>query len=472
MPPTRSLTWLVGTVFDGSIEDIDQRHRHYAACNRSHGPVFAQFRVLCSRVVFVGRIDLLPTWYIKGESDRGDLKCVAPQCLLGLKMGEQWATHRKLIAPLFSIASIDSYLPTIHAASAALCNLWREHGADAKELEAHADLSAWSLDIFGRVACAHDFEALAQCRAATTSPYTTGARAITSELVRRFVFGPLAKLSRAKMRKFDWACQLYRSVAEDIFDRVRSEHGSKGGAEPAAAAAAAAAPAGARPARDCLASKLAKLALGEGGEDGRLSRQEVVDEVLGLLLAGHETSSNTATWALHLLAQNQEAQDKVRAEVAGLDLSSLSLRGLHGCELLVGCMYEALRLHAAVPLVPKRFEEAKTIGGHSIPAGTRIVQNKLAMGEDPEYFPNPELFDPARFGRGEYGPQGARILAFGAGPRMCVGVRLAEAEVLSVIGHVLQSFRVRPGSVAPVEMLSITLQPKHGMRLVFEPLPR
>ena len=87
------------------------------------------------------------------------------------------------------------------------------------------------------------------------------------------------------------------------------------------------------------------------------------------------------------------------------------------------------------------------------------------MGLDPLIFPEPTRFDPTRFRRGEFGPHGARMSAFGAGPRMCVGVRLAETELLSLLAHVLVRFDVAPAGVPPVEHLAVTNGPSAGLFL-------
>lgn len=112
------------------------------------------------------------------------------------------------------------------------------------------------------------------------------------------------------MRAFDSAVKVYTSAADEIIDQAAA------GNEVAAGS---------------LAAKLVELS---SREDSPLQRSEVMDEVVGLLLAGHETSSNTATWALHLLATHPAAQEEVRAEVAGLDLQSANLHDLYACPLL------------------------------------------------------------------------------------------------------------------------------------------
>jgi cytochrome P450 len=456
-PRLKFLTLFVGHLLDGSL-DINERHRFYARQQALLGPVF---RLLG----FFGRtgsvfVKHVPEWYRKTDSDRSAFANVVPKSLLGLPMGPKWAMQRKLVAPLFSTSSIDSFLPLVHVKCVELCELWRARASghdvaeqdvpaspehDVPEQDVHETLSNWSLDIFGRVACAHDFRALASAREGRENPYAAAAKVILKEITRRFILGKLAPLQRAKTRAFNGALQLYRSTAEAILQRAA---------------------AGSSEASGSLAAKLAKLAESDGSS---LTPSAVADEMTGLLLAGHETSSNTATWALHLLATHPLEQERVHAEVACLDLQNAKLADLYACSLLQGVMFEALRLRPTVPLVPRLVPARTTIHGHSVAKGTRIVQNKIALCEDASTFPDPGRFDPSRFGRDEYGAHGAHIVAFGVGPRFCVGYRLAEAQVLSLLAHVLQEFTLSVGSAEPREALNVTLQPVDGLLLRFKP---
>jgi len=350
---------------------------------------------------------------------------------------------------LFSKLSVDGFLPAVHAKCAEVCELWRERAAatGGAEQDVHPQLLSWSLDVFGLVACAHDFEALTCERESRANPYAAAAKTILSEVTRQVIFGRLAPLQRARVRAFQRALQLYRSTAETILRRADEGSSSAAGS---------------------LAAKLAALS---SSASDRLPRANVAEEVMGLMIAGHETSSNTSAWAMHLLATHPEVQQQVRQEVAHLELGIATLDQLYACPLLQGVMYEALRLHPTIPVTARVVPpNAADIGGHKLPAGSKLVVNKVCLCNDPVSFPQPARFDPARFGRGEFGEHGSKLQAFGLGPRMCVGYRLAEAEVLSLLAHVLRHFELAPGSAPPTESLNVTLQPKDGLLLRLTPL--
>ena len=421
------------------MPDIGTRHRFYESLHAEHGPVVRVLGIFSKPIIFFDARIAPPDWYIKGDSERGPLAAVGiPLAMLGLPLGSQWARHRRLVAPLFSAQSIEEWIVQAHRSSRECCELWA--AAAARERDVLPHLTAWSLDIFGRMACAHEFGALASERdgMGTSNRYREAATVILDDVIRHALLGTFAFLRPVAAWRARRAANVYREAAEAILRRAASD------ADDTETEAA----------RHSLAGKLAALA--EAGD--RLTLEEVVQEVMSLLLAGHETSSNTAGWALSLLGANPAAQEEVRAELraAGVVPGTATYAQLRSLPLLQGVMYEALRLYPTVAMSPKTFRTDRELGGYVIPAGTRIIQNKSALGADPDHFPNPELFDPGRFARGEFGAHGARISSFGLGPRVCVGL---EAEVLSILAHTLDRFRIEPGSAPPREALRVTLSP-------------
>ena len=145
-----------------------------------------------------------------------------------------------------------------------------------------------------------------------------------------------------------------------------------------------------------------------------------------------------------------------------------SFAALQECDLLLGCIYEALRLFPTVPMTAKILDADREVAGVRLRKGTAVAANKAGVAAMPSCFPEPDKFDPSRFRRNEHGKHGANMHAFGGGPRACVGLRLAELEMLSILAHVLRHFRLTPVEHdAPVEHADVTNGPKHsGLRLV------
>ena len=164
-------TLLLGVFGDGTLGEAGMplRHRTYATLQKSYGPIMR----ICISPLFARMAVLvcdpaepIPKWMSRADSDRGNFwhSVQLHRSIFALPMGPDWARHRKLIAPLFSVKSLTTFVPQIHAISRALLLLWAAAATERAErkvtCEMHAALSAWSLDIIGRVIFDHDFEAV------------------------------------------------------------------------------------------------------------------------------------------------------------------------------------------------------------------------------------------------------------------------------------------------------------------------
>lgn len=199
---------------------------------------------------------------------------------------------------------------------------------------------------------------------------------------------------------------------------------------------------------------------------GPLSEEEAVDEVLTLLLAGHETTANTLCWALHLLATHPREQARALAELRAAcpGSSPLELATLASLPYLRGCFYEALRLFPTVPNVPRIADSDITLNGVRVPAGCLVFYTIAVGARDPSVFAEPERFAPER--HGEVADSSALPwLPFGGGPRKCIGYRFAELEAVAFLAAVLRAFEVCPPeehTEPPGEYTDITLGPKQS----------
>ena len=134
----------------------------------------------------------------------------------------------------------------------------------------------------------------------------------------------------------------------------------------------------------------------------KLAPEDCIQESVSLLIAGHETSSNTACWILHLLATNPDQQAKARAE-ADAAPATPSYQDFLGMTTLVGAVYETLRLYTIIVGPAKKMTRDDQIPG--VPKHTYVLPNKTVMGRCPMQFPSPEKFDCSRYGKGLCGNQ-------------------------------------------------------------------
>jgi cytochrome P450 len=200
-----------------------------------------------------------------------------------------------------------------------------------------------------------------------------------------------------------------------------------------------------------------------------MSRAQLRDEVITLLIAGHETVASALTWTFYLLAGNRPAWDQLRSEVEQVlggqtpscpDLPAVSYTGQ--------VFDEALRLYPPAWLITRKAIQADELEGNPVPAGSLIIISPYAVHRSPAIWRSPDVFDPCRF-NGENPVNRFGYIPFGAGPRLCIGSQFALTEARLVLALVTQRFRLEllPGAHVHPDPL-VTIRPRGGlpMRLI------
>lgn len=208
----------------------------------------------------------------------------------------------------------------------------------------------------------------------------------------------------------------------------------------------------------------------ENGEDvlSRLiatdgTREQMRDELITLLLAGHETTASTLGWAFHLLDEHPDVAAKLRAEADSVLGDQLPTNDdLHRLPYTARVVEEVMRLYPPVWLLPRVAQADDEIGGYHIPAGSDVVVVPYTLHRHPDFWPEPEKFDPDRFdpdrpsGRPRYA-----YIPFGAGPRFCIGNSLGVMEAVFVLTMVLRDLeltKIPDYDVVPEAMLSLRVR--------------
>lgn len=207
---------------------------------------------------------------------------------------------------------------------------------------------------------------------------------------------------------------------------------------------------------------------GEGMTDVQLR-----DEVLTLLLAGHETTANALAWTFALLSQHPHVERAVRAELAAvLQGRTATAADVRALPYLGAVVKESMRLYPPAWLLARRAEREDVLGGVRVPKGSVVLISPYVLHRAPQVWRNPMGFDPERFlapdlklGRCDY-------LPFSAGPRKCIGDGFAMMEAQLVLATLLQrfSFALVPGQSLEPEPL-ITLRPRFGVQMRVSPAP-
>jgi len=203
------------------------------------------------------------------------------------------------------------------------------------------------------------------------------------------------------------------------------------------------------------------LLLGATHEDGSpMSAQELRDELVTALVAGHETTASQLAWTFERLAREPAVLARLRAE---LEEGSEE-------EYLTATLNEAMRLRPVLPNAePRLTMQPVTIGGVTYPPGVLLVANAYLVHHDPAIYPDPWAFRPERFLESEGGraPGTYTWLPFGGGRRRCLGASFATLEMKVVLRAVLGSLEVQPvGAREPARRRSITLSPGRGCEVL------
>ena len=194
------------------------------------------------------------------------------------------------------------------------------------------------------------------------------------------------------------------------------------------------------------------------------------DQVLSTILAGHETTANALSWTFILLSKHPDVRRRVEAELADvLGGRQPCFEDLHALTYTKQVFFEAMRLYPPVWTLSREAMADDEILGRPVPRGSTVMLCSYAVHRRPEYWPNPEGFDPGRFAPEvmERRPRHA-YFPFGGGPRKCLGERFATMEALIILAGVLQRFRLdlAPGQeVRPEPMITLRPSGAVGMTL-------
>lgn len=214
---------------------------------------------------------------------------------------------------------------------------------------------------------------------------------------------------------------------------------------------------------------LATLLAGEGEE--ALNRQEIRDEVITLLLAGHETTANALSWTFYLLGRNPAAEAALHRELDRvLDGRAPTVEDLPRLETTRRILAEALRLFPPAWLIGRRAVADWRVGPYPVPEGSMVFMSQWVVHRDERWWPDPERFDP---GRWEPEAEEARprfaYFPFGGGRRLCIGEGFAWMEGVLVLATLARRWRPRPAVDRRIPPRAwVTLRPDGGVPVVLE----
>lgn len=363
--------------------------------------------------------------------------------------GEPWIRKRRLVQPAFQPKRLATYLPSMTAESRQLATRWSEklNPAPGREttFDVQPEMNGLTLNIISKTMFATDLSSQAAAiGSAVATLSVVGVEEIQSVFVLpRWIPTPYNRRKNAAIKLLD-----------DTVRQMIAEH--EQAAEPSA---------------DLLTALLTHTETDPDGKQQRLAREEIRNELMTILLAGHDTTAAGLIWTLYHLAAHPEIQQAVRDEVQRVVGSSeLTMELVGQLDLLERVIKESFRLHPpAFGVFFRQATEDVDIGDWHLRKGDLAGTYSWVVHHDARWFPDPERFDPDRFKPARFEQQvPGSYIPFGAGPRMCIGMGMASLEVLAVLATLLPHFELRiPAGAAPPRPLGqLSLRPEGGMPLV------
>ena len=406
---------------------------------REYGDV-SQVRIGPQRLFFVSHPDLVRDVlvthhdsFVKGRALQRSKRLLGEGLLTS--EGEHHRRQRRLAQPAFHRQRIAAYARVMSEYADRAASRWH----DGQTLDISAEMMRLTLAIVGKTLFDADVERDAgEVGAAMNDvmelfgillmPY--------SEYLEKLPFKP------APVRRFERARARLDSVIYRIIDERR-----RGGED-----------------RGDLLSMLLLAQDEEGG--GRMSDEQVRDEAMTLFLAGHETTANALAWTWYLLAQHEDVEAKLHAELdavldGGRAPAFEDFARLRYTEMVVA---ESMRLYPPAWAVGRLATKDVEVGGYLIPRGSLVLLSQWVMHNDPRFFPDPARFDPERWTPEAKASRPAfSYFPFGGGPRRCIGESFAWTEVVLLVSAVARRWRMRlvPGHRVETQH-RVTLRPGAG----------
>jgi cytochrome P450 len=363
---------------------------------------------------------------------------------------ERWKRQRRFIQPLFTRRRIAGYAEGMGAEAETLAPRWRAAVAAGEPIDLHQEMSRVTLRVVGRLLFGADVE--------RTVPIVAYAFPVLGEYARMRSYSPV-RLPRAWPLPSNRRAHRAQAAIHAECDELIAQRRASGAA----------------------GEDLLSLLIAARDGDEALDDTEIRDQVLIFLLAGHDTTAIALTFALHLLGHEPAAQERVREEVRAVAGDATpgaeEVERLHYTTMV---LKEAMRLYPPAWGFGRRVAGGDVLGGFAIPEGAEVIVSPWVTHRHPDFWTEPERFDPERFAPAEEAARHRHAyFPFGAGPRACIGQYFSMLEATILLAVIVRDHRVEslanrvplvpritlhPAAPVPARMTALRAQPSMARR--------
>jgi enediyne biosynthesis protein E7 len=424
-PPEAELRFDVGST-DDSLERMVELFARYGDTYRVFVPARASYTYVIHHPDDVKRV-LVSNHknYTKGIGlDR--VKILLGKGIMTSE-GELWKRQRYMMQPFFHRRVITEYASGIAAANERFIARWEELTRRGELVNLTDEMSELTLEIVLRSIFGTDLEQLAQQPGGN----------------------PFAVVTKESGRNLQFAYK-FRSLTKRVAELIAARRAS--GSE--------------------HFDFLAMLMSARDKESGEpMPERQLIDEVMTLIVAGHETTASGLNWTWYLLSQHPQVSARLEAEIdAAPPLSAPGLAAMEGLSYTQQVVNEALRLYPPGWLLSRRTLEADVLGGYAVPANTNVLLPLYLLHRHPGFWREPERFWPERFAP-EHEAERPRFayMPFAAGPRHCIGETLALYEMYMHLYMVARHYRLTYVPDKPLELeAQINLRTRYPLHMRLE----
>jgi cytochrome P450 len=351
--------------------------------------------------------------------------------------GELWRAQRKIVAASFTPPAVDGLVPVFAKVGQAMAELWKPGTRDMAVEATAATMNVISQALFSGDPRLTSREAM---------NHITGAMEGVGEARIQVLLGlPLIPVTPKGRRGRRGQQYLRRTLGELVRERLSPD------------------------APDDFVTNVIRALMQRFPEGEAL--ELAVDNAATFYLAGHETTANTTSWTLYLLSEQPELQEQAAREAEGALGAGADAELPDRLPLLRMILQESLRLYPPVPRFDREAVAADMIGEHEVLPGELVSIWPWIIHRHKKLWSDPDAFDSQRFAPGrKHHRHRFQYLPFGAGPRTCVGSRLAMAEGLTILAQWLMRWRFEPVPGREVRASGmVTLRPAGGLPLILTP---
>jgi cytochrome P450 len=355
--------------------------------------------------------------------------------------GSYWLKQRRLMQPMFHRQKVAAFGAMMAQCTLDMLQRWRVRAERCEAFDVVPEMMRLTLQIVGRALLSMDLTSQAGVigRNMTIANERFGNMGLSA-------FVPW--LPTPGNVRFQKAARVLRKIVLDIITERR-----RNGRD-----------------HDDLLSMLLAARDEENGQG--MNDDQLRDEVLTLILAGHETTATALSWTWYLLSQNSAVETTLHTELdAVLGGRAPTVADLPNLQYTAMVIEEAMRLYPPVWAVGRAAISDDAIMGYRVPKGANLLLSQWLVHRHPTFWENPDAFEPERFSA-ERAAERPRYsyFPFGGGPRMCIGNQFAFTEAQIVLATVAQKYRLRVPPDHRIELQPlVTLRPRYGVKVILQP---